>query len=99
MSAGAPWSRLPAPGWTELARWQAAGAATLASSRAHARSRGQERPLPRESTKETVTPLRRESRDVPAEPVVLTRVLFFRRRGYGRRRRPAFPAPCQRGGR
>ena len=33
--------------------------------------------FPGESTKETVTPLRGESRDVLAVPVVLTRVLFF----------------------
>src|SRR5215475_8599582 len=38
-------------------------------------------------------PLRGESRDVSAVPVVLPPCAFFRTRDYGRSRRPAFPAP------
>jgi hypothetical protein len=41
------------------------------------RRRWQQTPLTGESTKETVKPLRGESRDVLAVPVVLTRVLSF----------------------
>src|SRR5262245_46489925 len=62
------------------------------------RRRWQKRPLTGESTKQAVTPLRGESRDVAAVPVVLPRVLSFLHTGYGRSRRPAFPAPSDRRG-
>jgi hypothetical protein len=50
------------------------------------------RPLTGESTKEAVKPLRGESRDVSAVPVVLP-PCFLLHGDYGRSRRPAFPAP------
>src|SRR5215475_3385039 len=70
------------------------GAATLASSwREVSRwRRWQERPLTGESTKQTVRPLRGESRVVSAVPVVLP-PCFSLHGDYGRSRRPAFPAP------
>src|SRR5205823_14565850 len=72
------------------------GAATLASSwREVSRwRRWQERPLTGESTKETVKPLRGESRDVSAVPVKAVCVLRYHcTRCCGRSRRPALPAP------
>src|SRR5262245_24074073 len=74
------------------------GAATLASSwREVSRwRRWQERPLTGESTKQTVRPLRGESRDVSAVPVVLPPCISLHG-DYGRSRRPAFPAPSLQG--
>ena len=48
-----------------------------------------------ESTKETVKPLRGECRVISGVTVVTTLVCFvlFRTRGFGRIKRPAFPAP------
>src|SRR5262249_45279305 len=50
-----------------------------------------------ESTKETVKPLRGESRDVSAVPVVLPPCALLLHTGYGRSQRPAFPAPSLQG--
>src|SRR5262245_35763294 len=55
------------------------------------RRRWQKRPLTGESTKETVKPLRGESRDVSAVPVVLPPCAFFFAHGLRAQSAPGFP--------
>src|SRR5215831_7937018 len=54
--------------------------------------RWQESPVTGKSTKETVTPSRRESRNAPVEPVVLP-PCFLLHGTHGCNQHPAFPAP------
>jgi hypothetical protein len=56
------------------------------------RRRWQESPVTGKSTKETVTPSRRESRNAPVEPVVLP-PCFLLHGTHGCSQHPAFPAP------
>src|SRR5262245_51022993 len=69
-----------------------AGAKSFARTSLRERRRWQESPVTGKSTKETVTPSRRESRTAPVEPVVLP-PCFLLHGTHGCNQHPAFPAP------
>src|SRR5262245_55499088 len=72
--------------------WRPDTGAKLASSKSCRGRRWQESPVTGKSTKETVTPSRRESRTAPVEPVVLP-PCFLLHGTHGCNQHPAFPAP------
>src|SRR5690349_21396023 len=72
--------------------WRPDAGAKLASGKSCRGRRWQESPVTGESSKETVTPSRRESRNASVEPVVLP-PCFLLHGTHGCNQHPAFPAP------